>query len=137
MSSEPEAFIAEFDESASQSPSPSASDEFWGVHMEIDIEAEIAKRRSAVRQVLSQTNPDRIKAGINAYKRDLPTLLHDHKYRYVVAYDGSTRVGIAPTWESLMLGLKQKGIDKNNNLFIKHVASLDDDSEHFHSSHTI
>jgi len=99
--------------------------------MEIDWEQERLNRESAIERMLSERNPDRIREGIEAYKRDLPQLLRTDKERHVAAYDGGTQVGIAKTREKLLIELEQKGLANNKSLFIKIISSLEDNEEKF------
>jgi hypothetical protein len=124
-----EAFIAEVDDCAPGSSSHSAISPCGDIDMEIDWEQERLNQQKAIEQMLSERNPERIKQAIEAYKRDLPQLLRDDKGRYAVAYDGSTRVGIAKTRQNLLADLKRKGLENNKNLFIKIVSGLEDSKE--------
>jgi hypothetical protein len=126
----PESFIAEVDDCAPGTLSHPATNK-WGVDMEMetDWEQERLAQEKTIQRILSQRDPKRIKEAIEAYKRDLPQLLRDDKERCVVAYDGSTQVGIAESREKLLADLKRKGLANNNNLFIKIVSSLKDSKE--------
>ena len=103
--------------------------------MDTDWKEDRLKRDKIYKELLAGRNPQRIKQGIEAYKRDLPQLLSDHKERYVVAYDGDTRVSIAATREKLLADLKHKGVSDHANLFIKIVSSLEHKRESM-SSHS-
>src|SRR5438093_1909604 len=108
----PEAFIAEVDDCASGTPSHPANNQ-WGADMDIDWEQERLRQDKAIERILAERDPQRVKEGIEAYKRDLPQLLRDDKERYAVAYDGSNRVGIAETRESLLADLERRGLANN------------------------
>jgi hypothetical protein len=125
----PEAFIAEVDECAQGTPSHPASNKCLDTDMEIDWDQERLRHEKAIERILSERDPKRIKEGIEAYKRDLPQLLRDDKEQHAVAYDGSTRVGIARTRAELLADLKRRGLENNKSLFVKIVSSLEDDKE--------
>jgi len=97
--------------------------------MDVDWEQERLRQDKAIERILAERDPKRVEEGIEAYKRDLPQLLRDDKERYAVAYDGSSRVGIAETRERLLADLKRRGLANNKNLFIKIVSSLEDNRE--------
>ena len=48
-------------------------------------------RQAAIQRILAQRKPELIQAGIEAYKRDLPRLLAENRYRQLVAYRGEQR----------------------------------------------
>jgi hypothetical protein len=108
--------------------------DYWQLDLETDWNEDRIARDRMYEEMLAWRNPERIRQGIEAYTRDLPQLLRDQKERFVVAYDGDTRVGIATTREKLLTQLKQRGISKHDSLFIKIVASLEDKRESM-SSH--
>src|ERR1700728_2335325 len=97
----PQSFLAEVSDCTPEMPSPPANN-LWGEDMEIDWEQERLGHEKAIDRILAQRDPARIRAGIEAYNRELPQLLRDDKERHVVAYDGSTRVGIAKSREELL-----------------------------------
>ncbi len=124
----PEAFIAEVDDCAPRTPSHPANNQ-QGADMDIDWEQERLRQDKAIERILAERDPKRVEEGIEAYQRDLPQLLRDDKERYAIAYDGSNRVGIAETCESLLADLKRRGLANNKNLFIKIISSLEDNRE--------
>jgi hypothetical protein len=124
----PQSFVAaEADRPSGMPPQPANS--LRGGDMDINWEQERLNHDKAIEHVLSDRDPRRIEEGIEAYKRDLPQLLRDDKERHVVAYDGSTRVGIAETREQLLTELERKGLADEKSLFIKIVSSLEDNRE--------
>ena len=51
-----------------------------------------AVRQAEIERIVAQRNPELIDAGIEAYKRDLPRLLSENRYRQLVAYRGKELV---------------------------------------------
>lgn len=89
----------------------------------MDIKQERVDREEAIDRILAQSDPQRIKAGVEAYNRDLPQLLKDGKERHVVAYDGAKQVAIAETRAALFAELKKQGIANNKSILIKLISS--------------
>jgi hypothetical protein len=124
--------IAEFDETTHLAPHP-AELESGDAVMGFDVKHERAKNEAELVRLLAEPHAETIREGIEAYKRDLPKLLADHQEQNVVAYRGSTRLGIAPTRESLVAQLRKQGIrEDEGGLYIKKVRDLDDDDEQVH-----
>jgi hypothetical protein len=131
----PDTFMAEVESHTTDETDGNYHNGLWSVDMEIDWDKEQDDLEKLYAQMLSGRNPERIKRGIEAYKRDLPQLVRDQKEHYVVAYDGDTRVGMEKTREKLLSELKRQGVSKNKNLFIKIVSSLEDSKETLSSCH--
>ncbi len=93
-----------------------------------------AARETAIERILSQENHALIQEGIDAYKRDLPRLLEERKLRHKVAYRGSERVAIAPTYGRLHRQLKKKGFSDERELFIISVSPLEDEGTGLHDT---
>jgi hypothetical protein len=130
----PDTFMTETDASSSETPVHVANPQCWYDDLDTDWDEDRMKRDKAYDAVLARRNPNKFKEGIEAYRRDLPQLLRDQKDRWVVAYDGDTRIGIATTREQLIVALKQIGIANHDSLFIKIVSGLGDKRESM-SSH--
>jgi len=129
-----ETLMPEVDEFAPETPVHNQNPDYWQIDMDTDWNEDRITRDRMYEEMLACRNPEKINQGIDAYTRDLPQLLRDQKERFVVAYDGATRVGIATTREKLLAELKQHGISKHDSLFIKIVTSLEDKRESM-SSH--
>jgi hypothetical protein len=124
-----EASMAEIEDRTPDLPPDAAEKPYRDIDTEIDWEQERLNRDKAIERMLSGRNSDLIKVGIAAYRRELPELLRAQKERHVVAYEGSTRVGIARTREQLFVELKRRGLADGASLFIKIISRLEDNKE--------
>lgn len=127
---ETETLIAEFEEDTDASLK-SAADKCRNDDMDIDWDKKRAELDNIYQRTFAGRDPERIRLGIEAYKRDLPQLIRDQKESYVVAYDGDACIGIEKTQEKLMAELKKNGLglSKQPSLFIKVVSNLEDGRE--------
>ena len=80
-------------------------------------------------RILAQENPELIQQGIEAYKRDLPRLLAENRYRQLVAYRGNELVAFGTTDRQLRKRLAKKGLTDRGELFITSIAPLEIDED--------
>jgi hypothetical protein len=85
------------------------------------------QREVEIQRILAQRNPELIEQGIEAYKRDLPRLLAENRYRQKVAYRGNELVAFGATLRQLKKRLAKKGFTNRGELFITCIAPLDID----------
>src|SRR5947199_5875321 len=88
-------------------------------------------REAAIQRILGQEKPELIQQGIEAYKRDLPRLLAENRYRQKVAYRGNELVAFGATFRQLQKRLAKKGFTDRGELFMTCIAPLqiDEDDE--------
>jgi hypothetical protein len=92
------------------------------------------ERRAEIERIVAQRNLPLIQEGIEAYKRDLPWLLSENRYRQLVAYRGTEPVAFGRTHRQLRRRLEKKGLTDRGELFITSIAPLDiDEDEDFDS----
>ena len=90
--------------------------------------AQIFKEREVeIQRILAQRKPELIQQGIEAYKRDLPRLLAENRYRQLVAYRGNELVAFGATDRQLRKRLAKKGFTDWGELYVDCVAPLDID----------
>ncbi len=89
-----------------------------------EFEQRARNRQAAIQRILAQRKPELIEEGIEAYKRDLPRLLEENRYRQLVAYRGSTPVAFAWTHRQLKKKLTKAGFADRGELFIISIAPL-------------
>ena len=103
----------------------------WAV--EGDLDPELARlfqvREAAIQRILAHRKPELIQQGIEAYKRDLPRLLAENRYRQKVAYRGNELVAFGATYRQLQKRLAKKGFTDRGELFITSIAPLDIDED--------
>jgi hypothetical protein len=93
-----------------------------------DVDDERARdREAAIPRILAQRKPELIQEGVEAYKRDLPRLLEENRYRQLVAYRGDTPVAFAATHRQLKKRLTKAGFTDEGELFIISIAPLEID----------
>ncbi len=103
-------------------------------HMaDLTLSQERANRESAIERTISRQNCALIEEGIESYKRELPKLIEARKEFHKVAYRGSERVGIAPTYHKLERLLKKKGFSDERELFIISIAPMEGVEQDSHS----
>src|SRR5262245_13652663 len=80
---------------------------------EVEYDPEVARllkeREVEIQRILAQRNPELIEQGIEAYKRDLPRLLAEKRYRQLVAYRGSKLIAFGATFRQIKKRLAKKG----------------------------
>ncbi len=103
----------------------------YEIPVEYDPElARIFKERdAAIQRILAQRKPELIEQGIEAYKRDLPRLLAENRYRQKVAYRGNELVAFGATLRQLKKRLAKKGFTDRGELFITCIAPLEIDED--------
>ena len=87
------------------------------------------EREAAIRRILARRKPELIQQGIEAYKRDLPRLLAENRYRQEVAYRGNELVAFGATFRQLEKWLAKKGFTDRGELFMTSFAPLDIDED--------
>ena len=87
------------------------------------------EREAEIQRILAQRKPELIQQGIEAYKRDLPRLLAENRYRQLVAYRGNELVACGATYRQLQKRLAKKGFTNWGELFIESVAPLEIDED--------
>jgi hypothetical protein len=87
------------------------------------------ERELALQRLLAQRKPELIEQGIEAYKRDLPRLLAENRYRQKVAYRGNELVAFGATLRQLKKRLAKKGFTNRGELFITSIWPLDIDED--------
>jgi hypothetical protein len=85
------------------------------------------EREAEIQRILAQRKPELIEQGIEAYKRDLPRLLAEHRYRQLVAYRGNELIAFGATYPQLRKRLTKKGCTDRGELFVTCVAPLEID----------
>ena len=95
----------------------------------VEYDPELARlfkeREAEIQRILAQRKPELIQQGIEAYKRDLPRLLAENRYRQQVAYRGNELVAFGATYRQLQKRLAKKGFTDWGELFITSVAPLE------------
>ena len=92
--------------------------------------AQIFKEREAeIQRILAQQKPELIQQGVEAYKRDLPRLLAENRYRQLVAYRGNELIAFGATDRQLRKRLAKQGFTDRGGLFITSIAPLQIDEE--------
>lgn len=95
------------------------------------------ERQAEIDRIVSKRNLPLIEAGIEAYKRDLPRLLSENRYRQWVAYRGSELVAFGSTRRQLRRRLEKMGFTNMGEIFWTTVAPLEiDEDEDLDSSPT-
>jgi hypothetical protein len=90
--------------------------------------------QAEIERIVAQRNLPLIQEGIEAYKRDLPRLLSENRYRQLVAYRGTEPIAFGRTRRQLRRRLEKKGFTNWGELFITSIAPLDvDEDEDFGS----
>lgn len=84
-------------------------------------------RQAAIQRILAQRKPDLIQEGVEAYKRDLPRLLAENRYRQLVAYRGDKLIAFAANHRQLKRRLTKAGYTDEGELFVTSVAPLEID----------
>ena len=93
-----------------------------------DVDDRRAKdREAAIQRILAQRKPELIQEGVEAYKRDLPRLLAENRYRQLVAYRGNEPVAFARSHRQLQKRLTKAGFTDRGELFITSIAPLEID----------
>ena len=100
---------------------------------DLTLSQERANREAAIECTISRENRTLIEEGIAAYKRELPKLIAARKECQKVAYKGTERVGIAPTYRELERLLKKKGFADERELFITSIAPMEGVEQDSHS----
>jgi hypothetical protein len=122
-------YLEEVQDVSSTAHLRSAQEGTGGLGMDTAKTNKLEERESAIQRILSHRNPDRIQQGIEAYKRDLASWISKHKEFYVIAYDGSDFVAIAPTHRKLEKKLSRiKDLDRDN-LFIACISSPEENED--------
>src|SRR6476660_745020 len=71
----------------------------------VEYDPELARlfkeREAEIQRILAQEKPELIQQGIEAYKRDLPRLLAENRYRQKVAYRGNELVAFGAPFRQL------------------------------------
>jgi hypothetical protein len=104
----------------------------------VEYDPEIARlfkeREAEIQRILARQNPELIQQGIEAYKRDLPRLLAENRYRQKVAYRGNELIAFAATFRQLKKRLAKKGFTDWGELFMTSIwpLDIDDDDEIAH-----
>ncbi len=83
------------------------------------------ERQAEIDRIVSQRNLPLIEAGIEAYKRDLPRLLSEGRYRQWVAYRGNERMAFGPSSRRLRKRLEKLGFANMGEFFMINIAPLD------------
>ena len=92
--------------------------------------ARIFKEREAeIQRIVAQRNPELIQQGIETFKRDLPRLLAQNRYRQLVAYRGNELIAFGVTDRQLKRRLAKKGFTNRGELFITCIAPLEIDED--------
>ncbi len=89
----------------------------------------LKERQAEVERIVAQRKPELIQQGIEAYKRDLPRLLAENRYRQLVAYRGNDLVAFGVSDRQLRRRLAKKGFTDRGELFITSIAPLDVDED--------
>jgi hypothetical protein len=101
-----------------------------GSEHDVPLASPVSKEREAeIKRIVSQRNLPLIEEGVEAYKRDLPQLLSENRYRQLVAYRGSELVAFGSTHRQLRRRLEKKGFTNRGELFIISVAPLEIDED--------
>ena len=87
------------------------------------------EREAEIQRLLAQQKPELIQQGIEAYKRDLPRLLAENRYRQLVAYRGNELVAFGATYRQLTKRLAKKGFTDRGELYITCIAPLEIDED--------
>lgn len=84
-----------------------------------------------VERIVARRKPELIQQGIEAYKRDLPRLLAENRYRQQVAYRGNELIAFAATTRQLWKKLEKLGFSDMGELFMTVVEppEIDEDDE--------
>ena len=100
---------------------------------EVEYDPEMARllreRQSEVERIVAQRKPELIRQGIEAYKRDLPRLLAENRYRQLVAYRGNELVAFGATDRQLEKRLAKKGFTDWGELYVDVIAPLEIDED--------
>lgn len=100
------------------------------IEQDITFPSPISKdRQEAIDRIVSQRNLPLIEAGIEAYKRDLPRLLSENRYRQWVAYRGAELVAFGSTRRQLRKRLEKRGLTNLGEIFRISVAPLEIDED--------
>ena len=86
-------------------------------------------REAEIQRIVAQQKPELIQQGVEAYKRDLPRLLAENRYRQLVAYRGNELVAFGATYRQLEKRLAKKGFTDWGELFVMSIAPLDIDED--------
>ena len=99
----------------------------------VEYDPELARlfkeREAAIQRLLAQEKPELIEQGIEAYKRDLPRLLAENRYRQKVAYRGNELIAFGATFRQLKKRLAKKGFTDRGELFMTSIAPLQIDED--------
>jgi hypothetical protein len=107
-------------------PSPGRA----GIAQDLSLVSPISEERQAeIERIVSQRNMPLIEAGIEAYKRDLPRLLSENRYRQWVAYRGSELVALGSSYRRLRRKLEKMGYTNMGEFFLSDVAPLQIDED--------
>jgi len=90
---------------------------------------QVQARQARIQQILAQRKPELIQQGVEAFKRDLPGLLAENRYRQHVAYRGNELVAIAATSRQLSKKLAKLGFTDMGEMFTMPVAPLEIDED--------
>jgi hypothetical protein len=87
----------------------------------------LKERQAEVERIVAQRKPELIQQGIEAFKRDLPRLLAEGRYRQLVAYRGSELVAFGATYHQLQKRLAKKGFTDWGELYVDSISPLEID----------
>jgi hypothetical protein len=101
--------------------------------IQVEYDPELARlfkeREAEIQRILAQEKPELIQQGIEAYKRDLPRLLAENRYRQKVAYRGNELVAFGATFRQLRKRLAKKGFTDWGELFMTSISPLEIDED--------
>src|SRR5437868_15052319 len=93
---------------------------------QVEYDPEIAQlfqeREAQIQRILAQRKPELIQQGIEAYKRDLPRLLAENRYRQKVAYRGNELVAFGATFRQLKKTLAKQGFTDRGELLMTRLS---------------
>jgi len=89
----------------------------------------VKEREAEIQRIVARRKPELIQQGVEAYKRDLPLLLAENRYRQKVAYRGNELVAFGATYRQLQKRLVKKGFTDRGELFITSIAPLQIDED--------
>lgn len=89
----------------------------------------VRERAAEVERFVARRKPELVQQGVEAYLRDLPRLLAEHRTRQRVAYRGNELVDFGATFRQLERRLAKKGLTDWGELFVTSIAPLEIDED--------